>query len=79
VLGEFRLYGGWFATDLRSDSLVAEESKESVVVSVIVGLGVGVLYGLIRVKSRHRPSVALIGLLGMVLGNSRGVGSHDRT
>jgi XapX domain-containing protein len=38
-----------------------------------VGLGVGVLYGLIRVKSPAPPIVALLGLLGMVLGEQLGV------
>ena len=33
-----------------------------------VGLCVGILYGLIRVKSPAPPIVALLGLLGMVLG-----------
>jgi XapX domain-containing protein len=41
--------------------------------SFIVGLGVGVLYGLIRVKSPAPPIVALLGLLGMVLGEQFGV------
>ena len=36
-------------------------------ISFLVGLGVGVLYGLIRVKSPAPPIVALLGLLGMVL------------
>jgi len=40
--------------------------------SFIVGLGVGVLYGLIRVKSPAPPIVALLGLLGMVLGEQVG-------
>jgi len=40
--------------------------------SFIVGLGVGVLYGLIRVKSPAPPIVALLGLLGMVLGEQFG-------
>jgi XapX domain-containing protein len=42
-------------------------------VSFIVGLGVGVLYGLIRVKSPAPPIVALLGLLGMVLGEQLGI------
>ena len=42
-------------------------------VSFVVGLGVGVLYGLIRVKSPAPPIVALLGLLGMVLGEQLGV------
>jgi XapX domain-containing protein len=40
--------------------------------SFIVGVGVGVLYGLIRVKSPAPPIVALLGLLGMVLGEQLG-------
>jgi XapX domain-containing protein len=39
----------------------------------VVGLGVGVLYGLIRVKSPAPPIVALLGLLGMVLGEQLGI------
>jgi XapX domain-containing protein len=44
--------------------------------SFIVGLGVGVLYGLIRVKSPAPPIVALLGLLGMVLGEQFGTWIH---
>jgi len=40
--------------------------------SFVVGLGVGVLYGLIRVKSPAPPIVALLGLFGMVLGEQFG-------
>jgi XapX domain-containing protein len=47
-------------------------------VSFIVGLGVGVLYGLIRVKSPAPPIVALLGLLGMVLGEQLGVWIHTK-
>ena len=43
------------------------------VVSFAVGLFVGILYGLIRVKSPAPPIVALVGLLGMVLGEQVGV------
>jgi XapX domain-containing protein len=46
--------------------------------SFIVGLGVGVLYGLIRVKSPAPPIVALLGLLGMVLGEQVGTWVHAR-
>ena len=42
-------------------------------VSFAVGLGVGVLYGLLRVKSPVPPIVALLGLLGMVLGEQLGI------
>ena len=41
--------------------------------SFVVGVGVGVLYGLIRVKSPAPPIVALLGLLGMVLGEQLGI------
>jgi XapX domain-containing protein len=46
--------------------------------SFIVGLGVGVLYGLIRVKSPAPPIVALLGLLGMVLGEQFGIWVHTK-
>jgi XapX domain-containing protein len=46
--------------------------------SFIVGLGVGVLYGLIRVKSPAPPIVALLGLLGMVLGEQLGIWIQTR-
>jgi XapX domain-containing protein len=66
-------YGGWVATALRSDSRVAGGIKMKVLfLSFIVGLGVGILYGLIRVKSPAPPIVALLGLLGMVLGEQFG-------
>ena len=42
-------------------------------VSFVVGLGVGVLYGLLRVKSPAPPIIALLGLLGMVIGEQLGV------
>jgi XapX domain-containing protein len=41
-------------------------------ISCAVGLLVGVLYGVIRVKSPAPPIVALLGLLGMVLGEQLG-------
>ena len=47
-------------------------------ISFVVGLGVGVLYGLIRVKSPAPPIVALLGLLGMVLGEQLGTWVHTR-
>ena len=42
------------------------------VISFVVGLLVGVLYGVIRVKSPAPPIIALLGLLGMVLGEQLG-------
>lgn len=41
--------------------------------SFVVGAGVGVLYGVIKVKSPAPPIVALLGLLGMVIGEQLGV------
>jgi XapX domain-containing protein len=41
-------------------------------VSFAVGLGVGVIYGLLRVKSPAPPIIALLGLLGMVIGEQVG-------
>jgi XapX domain-containing protein len=41
-------------------------------ISFAVGLLVGVLYGVIRVKSPAPPIIALLGLLGMVLGEQLG-------
>jgi XapX domain-containing protein len=41
-------------------------------VSFVVGLGVGVIYGLLRVKSPAPPIIALLGLLGMVVGEQVG-------
>ena len=41
-------------------------------VSFAVGLFVGIFYGVIRVKSPAPPIVALLGLLGMVLGEQFG-------
>ena len=46
---------------------------KGLLLSFVVGLGVGVLYGLIRVKSPAPPIVALLGLLGMVLGEQLGI------
>ena len=37
-------------------------------ISFVVGVGLGLNYDLIRVKSPAPPIVALLGLLGMVLG-----------
>jgi XapX domain-containing protein len=47
-------------------------------ISFVVGLGVGILYGLIRVKSPAPPIVALLGLLGMVLGEQLGTWVHTK-
>ena len=41
--------------------------------SFAVGLGVGVIYALVRVKSPAPPIIALLGLLGMVIGEQLGI------
>ena len=46
---------------------------KGLLLSFVVGLGVGVLYGLIRVKSPAPPIIALVGLLWMVLGEQVGI------
>jgi XapX domain-containing protein len=47
---------------------------KALLISFLVGLLVGVAYGVIRVKSPAPPIVALLGLLGMVLGEQGGGG-----
>jgi XapX domain-containing protein len=37
-------------------------------ISLLMGLAVGVAYGLVHVRSPAPPLIALVGLLGMVLG-----------
>jgi XapX domain-containing protein len=37
-------------------------------VSLLMGLAVGVAYGLVQVRSPAPPLIALVGLLGMVVG-----------
>jgi XapX domain-containing protein len=51
---------------------------KGIFLSFIVGLGVGILYGLIRVKSPAPPIIALLGLLGMVIGEQLGVWIQTR-
>jgi XapX domain-containing protein len=45
---------------------------KAMLISLAVGLFVGLLYGLIRVKSPAPPIIALLGLLGMVMGEQIG-------
>jgi XapX domain-containing protein len=45
---------------------------KAMLISFVAGLFVGVLYGLIRVKSPAPPIIALLGLLGMVVGEQAG-------
>jgi XapX domain-containing protein len=37
-------------------------------ISLTIGLGVGLVYGLLRFRSPAPPLIALVGLLGMLLG-----------
>src|ERR1700747_961945 len=63
-------YGSWVAIASRFDWVAPAgiEMKASLI-SFAVGLGVGVIYALVRVKSPVPPRViALLGLLGMVFG-----------
>jgi XapX domain-containing protein len=45
---------------------------KALLISFVVGLFVGLAYGVIRVRSPAPPIVALLGLLGMVLGEQAG-------
>ena len=45
---------------------------KALLISFVVGTLVGVLYGVIKVKSPAPPIIALVGLLGMVLGEQGG-------
>ena len=38
--------------------------------SLVVGIGVGVIYGLVSVRSPAPPIIALLGLLGMLAGEA---------
>jgi XapX domain-containing protein len=37
-------------------------------ISLLMGLAVGIVYGLVQVRSPAPPLIALVGLLGMVMG-----------
>jgi XapX domain-containing protein len=67
-------YGSWVAIPSRFDYVAPGgiEMKASLI-SFAVGLGVGVIYGLNRVKSLAPPIIALLGLLGMVFGEQLGI------
>ena len=47
-------------------------------ISFAVGTFVGLLYGVIKVKSPAPPIIALLGLLGMVFGEQVGTWVHTR-
>jgi len=45
-------------------------SWQPYVISAVAGLGIGVIYGLIAVRSPAPPIIALLGLLGMLAGEA---------
>jgi XapX domain-containing protein len=51
---------------------------KTLLISFVVGLLVGVVYGVIQVKSPAPPIIALLGLLGMVLGEQAGGSLHRK-
>jgi XapX domain-containing protein len=51
---------------------------KGLVISFAVGAFVGLLYGVIKVKSPAPPIIALLGLLGMVIGEQVGGWVHTR-
>ncbi|TFB30664.1 DUF1427 family protein [Pseudomonas sp. F01002] len=40
----------------------------SYLISLVIGLGVGLLYGVLDFRSPAPPAIALVGLLGMLAG-----------
>ena len=55
-----------------------EWRKKDLLISFAVGAFVGLLYGVIKVKSPAPPIIALLGLLGMVIGEQVGGWVHTR-
>jgi XapX domain-containing protein len=51
---------------------------KDLLISFAVGAFVGLLYGVIKVKSPAPPIIALLGLLGMVIGEQVGGWVHTR-
>ena len=51
---------------------------KDLLISFAVGAFVGLLYGVIRVKSPAPPIIALLGLLGMVIGEQVGSWVHTK-
>ena len=51
---------------------------KDLLISFAVGAFVGLLYGVIKVKSPAPPIIALLGLLGMVMGEQVGGWVHTR-
>jgi XapX domain-containing protein len=55
------------ALDFRH-TFFATESAMSYLISLVIGLGVGLLYGALDFRSPAPPAIALVGLLGMLAG-----------
>jgi XapX domain-containing protein len=55
-------------TGSRQSLMAKENSMRSYLASLIVGVAVGVVYGLVKVRSPAPPAIALLGLLGMLAG-----------
>jgi XapX domain-containing protein len=53
-------------------------AMKGLLISFGVGAFVGLLYGIIKVKSPAPPIIALLGLLGMVIGEQIGGWVHTR-
>ena len=51
---------------------------KDLLISFAVGAFVGLMYGVIKVKSPAPPIIALLGLLGMVIGEQVGGWVHTR-
>jgi XapX domain-containing protein len=48
--------------------MAKEHSMRAYLASLILGLVVGTVYGLVKVRSPAPPAIALLGLLGMLAG-----------
>jgi XapX domain-containing protein len=55
-----------------------KSAMKDLLISFAVGAFVGLLYGVIKVKSPAPPIIALLGLLGMVIGEQVGSWVHTR-
>jgi XapX domain-containing protein len=80
-------YGAWDATVSRSDLIrlgncsaqeAGKGAMKDMLISFGVGAFVGLLYGIIKVKSPAPPIIALLGLLGMVIGEQIGGWVHTK-